>query len=160
MRYLLAVVLTALLGGLCEELLPARSALAERLRLVSGICVLAALVQPLGGAIASLGSLIPSVELGALLDGEESGAEDYEALLDASLGRYASEEAARLLAHLIEERFGLRAASCRVEMTLREDGTVGRVLVTLSGLSVLTDPREICDYVSERLGCPCDVAVE
>ena len=159
-RYFLSVILVALVGGICEELLPEDGALRPHLRLVTAICVLALLVLPGREMLAGIGSFLERVDLDGILSSESESLRDYEEILEDALSRFSREEAERSLQGLLEERFDLQRGSCRVEITLGEDGSPERVLVTLSGFSMLKDPREIAQVVLDRLGCPCDVTVE
>lgn len=157
--YFVTVILTALFGGICEELLPERASARLHLKLVTGLCVLAVLVLPAKDLLIGIGDFWEEVDFGALLS-EESAREDYEELFLSSLSRNAGEEAGKYLAELIEEEFALSAETCRVTLYLSEDGSAERCLVYLSGTSVFQSPYEIEAYVNALLSCPCDVAVE
>ncbi len=157
--YFLAVILTAVFGGICEELLPENSSVRPHMKLVTGLCVLAVLVLPAKDVFVSVGDFAGEIDLGALLAPEEKS-EEYEAILEGSLSRYSEEEIGRYLGELLEGEFDLSDGTCRVAVALCEDGTVSRALVTLSGVSILTDPYKIEAYVNQLLSCPCDVAVE
>lgn len=158
--YFLSVILVALFGGICEELLPEGGGMRHPMRFVTGLCVLAVLVLPAKDAIVGIGRFLAESDLGGILSEEAGDLEDYEAVLRDSLAQFAADEAERSLARTVEERFGLAKGSCRAELTLTDAGKPERVLVCLSGFSVLKDPREVAEYVSGLLGCPCDVAVE
>lgn len=157
--YFLAVILTAIFGGICEELLPESSSVRPHMKLVTGLCVLAVIVLPAKDVLTSIGDFICRIDLDAILESEEK-AEEYEAIFDGSLSRYSAEEIGRYLGALLEDEFELADGTCRAEVVLGADGTVSRALVCLSGSSILTDPYQIEAYVNERLSCPCDVAVE
>ena len=77
--YFLAVILTAVFGGICEELLPENSSVRPHMKLVTGLCVLAVLVLPAKDVFVSVGDFAGEIDLGALLAPEEKS-EEYEAI--------------------------------------------------------------------------------
>lgn len=155
-EYFLAVIFTAMLGGIATELLPDSSGMRSYVRAVTGFCVLAALILPMKAPIEGLGDLLRSISIDGILSSE--GEEAYESVFENALDHYVTEDAEAALAHLLENAFFLQAGTCEVRLTMQE-GEVVRVLVLLSGRSMLEDPRPIAAYVEERLSCPCDVAV-
>lgn len=157
--YFLSVILTAVFGGICEELLPESSSVRPHLKLVTGLCVLAVLVLPAKDLLVGIGELALSLDLGAVIE-EERDTGEYEAIFEGSLSRYSADEIGRYLGELIETKFGLSEGTCRASAVLDDSGGLSRVVVCLSGMSILHDPYEIEVYVNELLGCPCDVAVE
>ena len=158
-RYFLSVILAALFGGVCEEVLPENSSVRPYMKLVTGICVLAVLVLPLKDFLIGLGSFFTSVELESFFP-DEGDLHPYESVFEESLSRFSVAEAEDALAELLIERFQMQEGSCRAEIRIGEAGEVTHVLVCLSGFSMLKDPREVGAFVSELLSCPCDVAVE
>lgn len=158
-EYFLGVVLTALFGGICEELLPESSGIRPHLKLVTGLCVLLVLVLPMKDAITAIGSFAGRLDLGVLLENEESK-ESYEEIFEGTLSRFSEEELGRHLGTLIAKRFDLSEGDCRAVVRLDLEGKASSVLVLLSGEAILSDPYKIEAYVNELLSCPCDVAVE
>ena len=155
--YFLSVIVLACFGGICEELLPSRAKTQPYVRLVSGLCVLLALVLPAKDAIAGISDFLTSFGE----DFEAESREDfYEELFLGTFSGLTAEAAEQYLAEQLTKVFSISAGGCRTEMTLAEDGTVCRVLVCLSGEGIFHDPHAIAEYVREQCGCPCDVVVE
>lgn len=157
--YFLAVILTAIFGGICEEVLPESSSVRPHMKLVTGLCVLAVIVLPAKDALISVGDFFGRIDLDEILENEQKE-EEYEEILDGALSRYSAEEIGRCLGELLEAEYGLADGTCHASVVLGADGTVSRALVTLSGTSILTDPYKIEAFVNALLACPCDVAVE
>ena len=157
--YFLSVVLTALLGGIASEILPERSGTRPHLKLVTGLCVLLVLVLPAKDTIRALADFAGRLDLGVLLENEESR-EHYEEILDSALWHYSEEELAERLGALLRREFELSEGECRTRVWFGEEGVPQKVLVLLSGGAVFSDPYRIEAYVNELFSCPCDVAVE
>ena len=157
--YLLAVIVAAVFGGLCEELLPDGGGMRKQMTVVTGICVLAVLVLPLKDALYGLGQFFGEIELSELI-GSEERAEEYESVFDGAMQRVSAEETGRLLGERLSEEFDLKAETCRAAVVMGESGEVKRVVVYLSGSSILQSPYEIEEYVGRLFSCPCDVAIE
>ena len=157
--YFLSVLVVALIGGICEELLPEGSA-RQNLRLAAGLCVLAVLILPAKDALTGLSDLAARIDLSGLIAPETEAGEDYESIFSDAMQSHSAREAGDRLAALVGAQFGIDAGDCRAEVELSADGSASRVLITLSGRGILKDPHAIIQYVNGLLSCPCDVAVE
>ena len=159
--YFFSVIVTAIFGGICGELLPEQASSRQYVKLVTGLCVLLALIVPAKDALVGLGDFFSSLDLDAIAgDTSYEGLSSYESTFESALGRFSLSEAERCLASAVSERFALPDGACRTEITVSDDGTLSRVLVCLSGGGIWHDPHEIAAYVEARYGCICDVAVE
>lgn len=158
-EYFMAVVLTALFGGISTELLPEVSGIRPHMKLITGLCVLLVLVLPAKDTIISISDFARRLDLSVLLDGEV-GEESYDALFEGTLSRYSEEELGRYLGIAIAKQFDIREEDCRASVRLNSEGNAESVLVLLSGSAILSDPYQIEAYVNGLLSCPCNVAVD
>ena len=126
------------------------------IRAVTGFLVLAVLVLPMKDTLLGLGAFFKTVKLEGFLGGGIE--EEYESVFEDAIAEASKEEAEKALARQLESAFGLKEGTCAVRLTL-DGGKICRVLILLSGRSVLQDPRPLEAYVKERFSCPCDVAV-
>ena len=131
----------------------------KQMTVVTGICVLAVLVLPLKDALYGIGEFFGGIELSELI-GSNEGAEEYESVFDGAMQRVSAEETGRLLGERLSEELDLKAGTCRAAVVTGEGGEVERVVIYLSGSSILQSPYEIEKYVGKLFSCPCDVAIE
>ena len=156
--YFLSLILVSLFGGICGELLPENGGLRPHLKLVTGLCLVAVLVLPAKDLLREMGDFFVDLGAGEYLAEHQSEA-DFSHIFADSLSRSGAEAAGELLSERLTEVFALKKDTCRAEIYFSDDGEPSRVLVCLSGASVLQSPYEIEAYVNELLSCPCDVAV-
>ena len=155
-EYVLRVVGAAFCVGLLEELLPGECGSKTYVRFLTGLCLLAILIAPVGRLLASL----PDA-LGELSVPEEQAENEYERILRENLGEAVRQRLGEAVKRDLAERFGVKHERTEVGIRLSEDGTlaVSRLIVTLRGSDIFKNPYEIEQYFSELLGCECLVRV-
>ncbi len=155
-EYVLRVVGAAFCVGLLEELLPGECGSKAYVRFLTGLCLLAVLIAPVGRFLASL----PDA-LGELSFPEEEQENAYERILRDNLSGAVREKLSAAVKQDLAERFGVKNERTEVGIRLSEEGAlaVSRLVITLKGGDILKNPYEIEQYFSELLGCECLVRV-
>ncbi len=179
---ILPVLLIALAAVILEYMLPGaqNSKNAGAFRMVSGLCILAALIVPLKEGISLLSGLASGDStLIEKLEGNESNwtfpdPEEYQNMLNSQLVHTSEKEVETWVIQSLESQFGIIPDSCQVKADVSSNSLVHqdtasneqsvkfsleRVWITLHGQSVLRNPHTIESWFSERLGCPCTVEV-
>jgi hypothetical protein len=153
-EYILSVVSAAFCVGLLEELVPNEFGTKVYLRLLTGLCILAVMIAPMGRLLSSVEDLFfEIVEL------EESGENEYEKILKENLGEAVRSELVVAIKRDLAERFGVKNEGTEVGIQLggAEGLSVTRLIITLKGGDILKNPYEIEDYFGELLECECRV---
>ena len=160
--YVMALVMTGIAAAVAELLSPSER-LAGHIRLVAGLCVLLALLAPIG----SVAEYVHGVSEGGLDVGEilpELEYEDYGESFAEELVRITAKETEAWVSDALENRFGVppsaREIYVRAEMT--GDGqapTLARVDIVLHTSAILQNPHDIQAFVESNLKCPCTVAI-
>lgn len=161
-EYIYVLILTAVMAAVAELLTDGGSS-AGVVRMVAGLCVLVALVQPVKEGIlwlreASLGE----ADFEEWLTLPDEGV-DAEAVFNGQLSQLGRQEVERATVSLLAEQFGVRPEDCRVEAELVGDGGEMRIeciRIVLSGMAILKNPHSIEAAVKEAFGGECVVAVE
>lgn len=153
-EYILSVVGAAFCVGLLEELLPSEFGSKAYLRLLTGLCLLAIMLAPVGRCLAGLSELFGEL---SLIEEEEENA--YERILRENLGETVRGELCEAVKRDLRERFGVKNERTEVGVQLGEGETlsVARVVITLKGSDILKNPYEIEEYFGELLRCECRV---
>ena len=161
-EYVYVLILTAVMAAVAELLTDGEGA-SNMVRMVAGLCVLVALIQPIKEGIAWLGETargesVPHEWL-SLPDADL----DAEAVFNQQLSDLSRREVERAAETILDERFGVRPEDCRVEATVESNGeqmSIQRVYVLLSGSAVLKNPHTIEAFLEQTFGGDCVVAVE
>lgn len=155
-EYILSVVGAAFCVGLLEELVPNEFGTKAYLRLLTGLCVLAVMIAPMGRLLSSVEDLFFEI-----VEIEECGENEYERILKESLGETVRSELAAAVKRDLAERFGVKNEGTEVGIQLGGEGglSVTRLIITLKGGDILKNPYEIEDYFGELLECECRVIV-
>lgn len=164
--YIYSLILVAVLAALVEMLLPdgQEGRMSGHIRLITGMCILLALLPPLRQGVLFLGDLADgSYEL-TLPDGAEAqGEAGYESVFDGYLSDISRKQTEAWAYEVLSEVFGISKENVRVTVTASAgEGNVPvleNIHVVLSGKAILKNPHEIEAYIAARLGCPCDVSV-
>ena len=153
-EYILSVVGAAFCVGLLEELLPSEFGTKAYLRLLTGLCLLAIMLAPVGRSLADLSDLFG--ELSFLEEEEEN---EYERILRENLGETVRGELCEAVRRDLREKFGVKNERTEIGVQLSEGETlsVARVVITLKGSDILKNPYEIEEYFGELLSCECRV---
>ena len=155
-EYIVGVVGAAFCVGLLEELLPSEWGSKIYLRLLTGLCLLAILLAPVGRCLGGLSDLFSSLSFF-----EEEQENEYEEILRETVGEAVREELSAAVKRELSERFGVKDDGTSIGIQFREDGalSVSRLIIGVTGSDILKDPYEIEEYFEGRLGCECQVVV-
>ena len=163
--YILTLLAASLAAAVAELLAPKGEGgrLSSHVRMIAGLFLLVALLEPLGEGIRLLrdtadGDLAARVE-DLIPDGVET---DYGVVFGDSLAAMGKEEVSSWVTETLNTRFGIPSEGCTVSVSCsygEETLTVTDVRICLTGRYVLQDPHPIESYVSRQLDCPCYVTV-
>lgn len=155
-EYILGVVGVAFCVGLLEELLPGEYGSKAYVRLLTGLCLLAVMIAPVGRFLRALPDIF--ADLSAFEEAEEN---PYEQILSESLGEAVRERLVRAVKEDLAERFGVTSERTDVGIMLDDEGTlaVSRLVITLRGSDILKNPYEIEEHFGRLLSCECVVIV-
>ena len=163
--YILTLLSASLAAAVAELLAPKGEGgrTASHIRMIAGLFLLVALLEPLGEGIRLLRDTAegdPASRVESLLEG---GAEtDYGAVFGESLTAMGEKEVSFWVTETLETRFGIPSEGCTVSVIcayVEETLTIKEVRICLTGRYVLEDPHPIEAYVTEQLACPCYVTV-
>jgi hypothetical protein len=161
--YILPLLAASVAAAAAELLAPKGDGgrLAAHIRMVAGLFLLAALLNPLrvgleilrdaadGGLADRLAQTFPAV-------GESDGSDAFSSML-TSMGQ---REVEGWVTDTLDGRFGIPATACAVEAVCDYgEGTVSlvEVRIGLKGKYALENPHPIEDYFARALACPCYV---
>ena len=163
--YILSLLSASLAVAVVELLAPKGEGgrMASHIRMVAGLYLLVALLNPLKEGIRLLrsmadGDMVSRVESLIPSDVET----DYNGVFRESLTTIGAGEVLTWVTETMESRFGIPPEGCTVWASCDYDDdtlTVTEVRISLKGGYVLRDPHPIESYVSSQLGCPCYVTV-
>ena len=153
-EYILGVVGAAFCVGILEELLPSEFGSRVYLRLLTGLCLLAIMLAPIGKSLAGLSELWGELSLI-----EEEQENEYERILRENLGEAVKEKLCEAVKCDLADRFGVKNKRTEIGIKLDGDGalSVSRLIITLKGSDILKNPYEIEEYFGELLSCECIV---
>lgn len=163
--YILSLLSASLAVAVVELLVPKGEGgrMASHIRMVAGLYLLVALLNPLKEGISLLrsmadGDMVSRVESLIPSDVET----DYNRVFGDSLTTIGAGEVSTWVTETMESRFGIPPEGCVVWVSCDYDDdtlTVTEVRISLKGSYTLRDPHPIESYFSSRLGCPCYVTV-
>lgn len=168
--YVLTLLAASAAVCVIEMLLPKGDGgrVAAHVRLVSGLFLLVALLNPLREGLEILSSLA-SGELGeAVGDALAPPLPDggYEDAFGSTLTQVGRREVEAWAVETLGTVFAVPAEGCAVEAVCETYGEGGsptlslcELRIGLKGKYALRDPHPMEDYFEERLGCPCYVTV-
>lgn len=160
-EYLGTLVATTLLGGIVRMLAPEGN-LQKYLRLTISLCLVAAILGPLFGAISEEKefSLSEMLSEGAESEMEK---ENYDEIYYQSLQNTAKSQVQKIIKEKIYQKFSLSEETATVTaefVTKNENQELSEITVSLHGAGVLLEPRELISFVREEWNCPCVVLYE
>lgn len=173
-HYIYTLVLTALAAAVIELLAPRGDGgrIAAHVRMVAGLFLLVALLNPLKEGLALLSAVagdgLTAEDLADRLPAyslPDEEAPDYAALLEDTLSSVGAEDAKEWVLTVLDETFGIPPTGCTVSATVTVQSgdntllTVEEVRIALHGPYALENPHPIEDYIAERLMCTCYVTV-
>ncbi len=165
--YIYAFVLTAVAAVMVEMLAPSEEGgrLGGSVRLVAGLCMLVMLLQPLKEGIALVRSLADG-DVQISWDGSTpTDEQDYQDILQGELAALGRGEVVSWVSGILETSFGIPKENHTVTVEMApvegvELPAVAKVTILLHGASIFENPHQIEDYITDRLGCPCTVAIQ
>ncbi len=132
-------------------------------RLVAGLCVLVALIQPLREGVMLLRAMAEGDLAEMLPDVELPAEEEYGSVWSDTLAAMGDQEVTSWVEGVLEQKFEISPDNRRVQVVCEvgENGVlhVKEVYIALRGAAIWKDPHTIEGYVSERLSAPCTVSV-
>lgn len=152
--YLVGVIGVALCVGILEEILPGGSGNRAYLRLLTGLCILAVMVAPLGALLGSLPGLLEDISIS-----EAEGEGEYDKILQGTVQEVVREQLREAILGSLSSEFSVDCNNAEVGILFGngEDMSLSRVVITLRGKDILKDPYEIEEYFGTLLGCECRV---
>lgn len=161
-QYLMGLFVLALCCSVVE-LLCEQGALARHIKLMSALCLLCVLVAPIS-SLARQEIDLPEL-VGRLteqwLREQQEAEQQYEDRWQTEGERLDVALAQEMIAQMLEQRFGLLAADCRVEITTDASGTIiDHMGIMLSGQGIWTNAHEVQSYVKTTFGCEASVYIE
>lgn len=157
-EYLMSVIGAALIAGVISTLVPGGNGegLKKYVNLIVALCVLCVLLAPVGSLLGYLDGAAEG-DFDDWLGGAET---DFDGRYRDTLLKVGKENIESGVKTILAEKFGIPESECVVTATVTQaDGELELLAleITLSGRSVLKDPYAIEKYISELLGCECDV---
>lgn len=163
--YMITLISASLAAAVVTLLAPKGEGgkLASHVRMVAGLFLLVALLDPLRAGLDLLrevvdGDLTAHPEL-ILPEGD---AEDYGAVFGDTLTSISRAEVETYARSALEASFGIPPEDCTVSAvcTYEEEILIlSELRISLRGAHALADPHPIEAYFTERLKCPCYVTV-
>ncbi len=159
--YILSLVAASVAAALIELLAPRGEGgrMAAQVRMVAGLFLLVALLNPLRVGLKYLTGLGDSVEMGS----PSVEPSDYEATLQASVLTLGSAELGAWVKEILASDFSVPPDRVEVIPVWEDSDTLppplSELCIVLSGSAMLTDPHPIEAYFSGVLGCPCRVSI-
>ncbi len=164
--YLYAFILTAVAAVLVEMLAPSGEGgrLRSHVRLMAGLCMLVMLITPLREGLTLIRSIADGTLEWSWAEDAPTEESDYQNILEEGLSSLGQQEVAVWVKHTLEADFGIPPSNHTVTVTMvPAEGNalpaVAQVTILLHGASIFENPHQIEDYITDRLGCPCYVAI-
>lgn len=163
--YILSLLAASLFAAVAELLAPKGEGgrLADHVRMVAGLFLLVALLNPLQEGI---GILREAADGDLTRRWEEmlpdAGNEGYEDAFSSSLATVSREEVEAWVISALDTVFGIPPSSCTVEVLCEATASSVQLLevrIALHGATVFENPHPIEAYVTAQLQCPCFVTV-
>lgn len=136
---------------------------AAHVRMIAGLYVIVALLQPLRAGIELLQNAVAGDLAGQITDRIPSADTDYEATFEEHISSLGKREVESWATSVMESRFDIPPSGCRVEAVCHmTDGrlTLSELRIALGGAYAAENPHPIEAYMQEQLGCPCYVTVD
>lgn len=163
--YILTILSASLVAAVIELLAPKGEGgrMASHVRLIAGLFLLVALLNPLREGILYLKSAAEgdlTDRMAAVLP--DASDEDYQEVFLGVLTDTGAIETEAWVSSALETVFHIPPTACVVEAILETEGgtlTLREVRIALSGDYALEDPHPIEAYMNTQLQCPCYVTV-
>ena len=161
-EYLLSLLAAAPVLAIVGILAPegVRSGLAKHLRLVAALVWICILIAPITSMVIGW----TGWQDGDSSFGEEQPDEnDYQIMLDETLGNQSTAYFCDMLTQTLEKRFSIAKGELRCHVAwAKDDGEMHpeKATLFLSGNAIWKSPKEMEAYVKELIGCECVTVVE
>ena len=129
-----------------------------QIKLVTALCVLCIAIAPLAGLLKDIGG--SDFDFFSKYTDKEDLEMQYEDIFKDSVGRYTAQDVARRSEELVCEKFGLDEEDLSIRASVSElEGrlSVDSATVMLYSGAIMTDPREIAEYLESLLECECEI---
>jgi hypothetical protein len=160
-EYVLTLIGAALVTSLASMIAP-EGKIGKYIAFAGGLCILCVSISPIYSFISGI-SGADGKDLPEYVFGEYAGQEDGEAFLDVyekNLMDMGAENMSQGLKNMLCRDLKINTENIEVCVQLvesEEKYLPKKVSVVLYRSAVICDPREISGYVSELLGCECEV---
>ena len=159
-EYFLSIALSSVLVSVISLLCPHGKGLEKAFRTTVAVVMILVIFSPITRALAGLDKLD--------LDGfdgifDEEGSEQLTDKFAESFERYGADYVNAAIRSDVCNALGVKESNCRALASFKmQEGALcpKKITVILSGKAIWHDPHEIEDYVEEKYGCECAVAVE
>lgn len=156
--YILSVVTVSIVASALVLLAPEGKggSVSKHLRLLTSLCILAVISDPLISFSKSILSSSPKDMTHLLTDGLDQI--DSEAVFFESISEFSASQLNERLKALICERFSVDSDDIFItsSYTATDEGVLfSSVTVKLSGIAIFKNPRDIESFVTALTGLPC-----
>lgn len=154
-EWLRQIVLIVMFAVIADLLLPNKE-MQRYMRMVLGLAVIAAMLQPLHVLVQSgwsdrlAGAAASEVLSGTNSDANSASVKEFEAVVESEQTRQANQYLAQSLTSDIEAKFGVPVSSVHIQGQV---GT-GALRVDVDVPSYAGDPAEVQDFVASTLAIP------
>ena len=158
--YITTLIGTVIICSLVAMLTPEDKGMLGYVKLAACLCVLCVAISPVTSFIRAVMDFeVGESFLGSGSDGKNNFDEIYEENLLGAGQKSASEG----LRSMLCREFGLDSEEIEVSVKLSEAENEYKyvaesvTVIFVSGKAMFTDPHDVIDYVSELLGCRCEI---
>ena len=151
--FVVTLIGVAILNGVIGMISP-EGDIRKYVRLIGSLCIISAILSPF---VSLLSEGIPDFDISF---GEGEYGQKYEDIYESALAEGGKSAAEKAVKSEISRRFSLSEEAFDVKLIIDDGGekiTVSSVNVYLGSSFINADPKEIADFVSERLGYSCEV---
>ena len=153
--YVITLIGTVIICSLATMLAPEENGMLGYVKLAAGLCVLCVAIAPLSSFAREMFDF--RLDGGFVADGE-GDKNKWSEIYEGSLISASEESISEGLSAMICREFGLSGEEIDVSVKLSGEGKAQRATVTLaSGKAIFADPHRLIDYVTELLGCGCEI---
>ncbi len=155
-EYFITVMAVALAGGVIISLVPTGRTLSY-VRLLCGLCTLCCVAFPLVNIV---GGEFDKEEILSMFESNDENREYYDEIYNKKLTKAEIENANFILKSEIIKAFSLKSDAIDINIITNNDSDeiyILKVGITLHKSGVDTNPRELKDFVFERLGCETEI---
>lgn len=149
--YILSIICISVIGSMISMLSPDGDGggISKHIKLIFGLSVVLVCINPINEMV----NYINELDFNSIIEQPESESEKYNEIFD---GAYESAEIDNLkkgIKQILSDRFDIDSSECKVSLSLTENRTLWRVVITLYGSAVWKNTNEIEDYLENLLGC-------